>query len=33
MNRPPEAYIKGGTVVGLATLAGFLVALFCKEVG
>ena len=27
----PEAYIKGGNVVGLATLAGFLVALFFKE--
>ena len=29
----PEAYIKGGNVVGLATLAGFLVALFFKELG
>lgn len=29
----PEAYIKGGNVVGLATLMGFLVALFFKELG
>lgn len=29
----PEAYIKGGNVVGLATLSGFLVALFFKELG
>ena len=29
----PEAYIKGGNIVGLATLAGFLVALFFKELG
>lgn len=29
----PEAYIKGGNVVGLATLAGFLVALFFKDLG
>jgi CRP-like cAMP-binding protein len=29
----PEAYIKGGNVVGLATLTGFLVALFFKELG
>ena len=29
----PEAYIKGGNVVGLATLSGFLIALFFKELG
>lgn len=29
----PEAYIKGGNIIGLATLAGFLVALFFKELG
>jgi CRP-like cAMP-binding protein len=29
----PEAYIKGGNVVGLATLMGFLVALMFKELG
>jgi CRP-like cAMP-binding protein len=29
----PEAYIKGGNIVGLATLMGFLVALFFKELG
>jgi len=26
----PEAYLKGGTVVGLSTLAGFIAALFFK---
>jgi hypothetical protein len=25
---PPEAFLKGGVVVGLSTLAGFLVAVF-----
>jgi CRP-like cAMP-binding protein len=29
----PEAYIKGGNVVGLATLMGFLTALLFKELG
>lgn len=29
----PEAYLKGGNVVGLATLLGFLTALFFKELG
>jgi len=27
----PEAYEQGGTIVGLATLAGFLAALFVKS--
>ena len=26
----PEAYLKAGPVVGLATLMGFLAAIFCK---
>jgi len=26
----PEAYLKGGNVVGLSTLAGFLIAIFSK---
>ena len=26
----PEAYLKGATVVGLSTLAGFLIAIFAK---
>lgn len=29
----PEAYIKGGSVVGLSTLLGFLAAVFCKTLG
>jgi hypothetical protein len=29
----PEAHIKGGNIVGLATLMGFLIALFFKELG
>jgi hypothetical protein len=29
----PEAYIKGGSVVGLTTLMGFLTALLFKELG
>jgi hypothetical protein len=29
----PEAYVKGGNIVGLATLMGFLIALFFKELG
>jgi len=29
----PEAYEKGGSVVGLSTLAGFLMAIFFKEIG
>jgi zinc transporter ZupT len=29
----PEAYEKGGSVVGLSTLAGFLIAIFFKEIG
>jgi len=29
----PEAYLKGGNVVGLATLMGFLTALFFRELG
>lgn len=29
----PEAYLKGGSVVGLSTLLGFLVAIFCKTLG
>ena len=29
----PEAYLKGGNIVGLATLMGFLTALFFKDLG
>jgi len=29
----PEAYFKGGSIIGLATLAGFLAALFFKSLG
>jgi zinc transporter ZupT len=29
----PAAYFKGGSIIGLATLAGFLVALFFKSLG
>lgn len=29
----PEAYFKGGNIVGMATLLGFLTALFFKEIG
>ena len=28
----PEAYFKGGSIIGLATMAGFLAALFFKSI-
>ena len=28
----PEAYFKGGSIIGLATLSGFLAALFFKSI-